>query len=109
MKKILMVVCSGLILSSCAWVKVTSQGEAVRLVQSAKSVDACKKLGRANTKVVSKIVFDRDAEKVANELADLARNEAGLMGGDTIIPASEIVDGRRAFDVYQCIQPNRRY
>lgn len=108
MKKILIVICSGLILSSCTWVKVTSQGDAVRLVQSARSVEACKKLGSANTKVVSKIVFDRDAEKVANELADLARNEAGLMGGDTIIPASEIIDGRRSFDIYQCFQSNRR-
>lgn len=107
MKKILIAIGSALILSSCAWVKVTPQGESVRLVQSAKAVEPCKKLGRVNAKVVSHIVFNRDADKVAGELADLARNEAVLMGGDTIIPISEIIDGRRSFGVYQCFQPKR--
>lgn len=74
----------------------------MRLLQSAKTLESCKKLGNVNSKVVSRIVFDRDTEKVANELADLARNEAGLMGGDTIVPISNIIDGRRNFAVYQC-------
>lgn len=107
MKKILIVMCGSLMLSSCAWVEVTSKGESVRLVQSVKTVESCKKLGAVNTKVVSQIIFHRDADKVAGELADLARNEAGMMGGDTIVPASEIVDGRRSFGVYQCLQSKR--
>lgn len=107
MKKILIAICGGLILSSCTWVKVTAKGESVRLVQSVKTVESCKKLGRVNTKVADQIIFYRDADKVAGELVDLARNEAGLMGGDTIVPASEISDGRRSFDVYQCFQSRR--
>lgn len=107
MKKIVVVVCVGFILSSCTWVRVTSQGESVRLVQSAKAVEPCKKIGKVNTKVVSEVVFSRDAEKVAGELADLARNEAATLGGDTIVPTSEIIDGRRSFDVYQCF-PSKR-
>ena len=107
MKKIVVVVCVGFILSSCTWVRVTSQGEGVRLVQSAKAVESCKKIGKVNTKVVSEVVFNRDAEKVAGELADLARNEAATLGGDTIVPTSEIIDGRRSFDVYQCF-PSKR-
>ncbi len=102
MKKILIAVCGGLILSSCTWVKVTSNGESVRLVQSARAVESCKKLGHVTAKVESKIIFNRDTEKVSDELADLARNEAALMGGDTIVPISEINDGRRSFNVYQC-------
>ncbi len=78
-----------------------------RLVQSVKAVESCKKLGNAGVKVVDQIIFERDAEKVTGELADLARNEAGLMGGDTIVPISEIVDGRRSFGVYQCFQSKR--
>lgn len=74
----------------------------MRLVQSARAVESCKRIGKVNTKVESKIVFNRDPEKVAGELADLARNEAALMRGDTIVPVSEINDGRRSFDVYQC-------
>ena len=107
MKKIVVVVCVGFILSSCTWVRVTSQGESVRLVQSAKAVEPCKKIGKVNTKVVSEVVFNRDAEKVAGELADLARNEAATLGGDTIVPTSEIIDGRRSYDVYQCF-PSKR-
>lgn len=102
MKKIVATVCFGLILTSCTWVKVTPNGEGVRLVQSVRAVESCKKIGKINTKVESKIVFNRDPEKVAGELADLARNEAALMRGDTIVPVSEINDGRRNFDVYQC-------
>ena len=104
MKKILIASCGILILSSCAWVKVSSIGEGVRLVQSTRTVESCKKLGNVNAKVVSKVIFERDNEKVADELADLARNEAGLMGGDTIVPITEIYDGRRRFAVYQCFQ-----
>lgn len=75
----------------------------MRLVQSARAVESCKNLGKVNTKVESKVVvFNRDAEKVAGELADLARNEAALMRGDTIVPISEIIEGRRSFGVYQC-------
>lgn len=107
MKKILIIMCGSLILSSCTWVKVTAKGESVRLVQSSKTVEPCKKLGTVNTKVVSQVIFHRDADKVAGELADLARNEAGLMGGDTIVPESEIADGRRSFGVYQCLQSKR--
>ena len=107
MKKIVVAVCVGFILSSCTWVRVTSQGEGVRLVQSAKAVEPCKKIGKVNTKVVSEVVFNRDAEKVAGELADLARNEAATLGGDTIVPTSEIIDGRRSFDVYQCFSSKR--
>jgi hypothetical protein len=101
MRKTLIGVCC-LALSSCTWVKITPEGESVRLVQSGKTVEPCKKLGEVNTKVVSKMVFSRDKEKVAKELADLARNEAVLMEGDTIVPISDIVEGRRSFGVYQC-------
>jgi len=109
MKKILIAICGGLLLSSCTWVKVTSKGEGVRFVQSARAVESCKNLGKVNTKVESKVVvFNRDAEKVAAELADLARNEAALMRGDTIVPISEIIEGRRSFGVYQCFPAKTR-
>ncbi|MDR4517736.1 MAG: DUF4156 domain-containing protein [Nitrosomonas sp.] len=107
MRRILIVLCGVLLVSSCAWVKVSSMGESVRLVQSTKTVESCKRLGNVNAKVVSKVIFERDTEKVAAELANLARNEAGLLGGDTIIPITEIYDGRRRFAVYQCFQSKR--
>jgi hypothetical protein len=110
MKKILLMMMAALLvfsLTACAWVKVTGKGEGVRVLQSAQSLESCKKLGNVNSKVISQFIFDRDAEKVAGELADLARNEAALMGGDTVVPVSKIIDGRRSFAVYQCFQPAR--
>ncbi len=62
-----------------------------------------------NAKVVGKVVFDCGAEKVSCELADLARNGAALIGGNTIVPISGIIDGRRTFAVYQCFPSNRNY
>lgn len=110
MKKILLMTMAALLvfsLTACAWVKVTGKGEGVRVLQSAQSLESCKKMGNVNSKVISQFIFDRDAEKVAGELADLARNEAALMGGDTVVPVSKIIDGRRSFAVYQCFQPAR--
>ena len=110
MKKILLMTMAALVvfsLAACAWVKVTGKGEGVRVLQSAQSLESCKKMGNVNSKVISQFIFDRDAEKVAGELADLARNEAALMGGDTVVPVSKIIDGRRSFAVYQCFQPAR--
>ena len=110
MKKILLMMIAALVvfsLTACAWVKVTGKGEGVRVLQSAQSLESCKKMGNVNSKVISQFIFDRDAEKVAGELADLARNEAALMGGDTVVPVSKIIDGRRSFAVYQCFQPAR--
>jgi hypothetical protein len=67
MKIIFTAIGSILILSSCAWVQVTPQGEGVRLVQSAKAIESCKRLGKVNSKVVSRVIFSRDADKVAEE------------------------------------------
>jgi len=107
MKKNLIVVCGVVLLSACTWVKVSPKGETVRLVQSQRAVESCKRIGKVNAKVVSRVVIERDEEKVATELTNLARNEAGMLGGDTVVPISEIYDGRRVFAVYQCFQSGR--
>ena len=108
MNNSLIVVCGVVLLVSCAWVKVSEKGETVRLVQSRQAVESCKLIGRINGKVVDRVVFERDEEKVATELVNLARNEAGMLGGNTILSISDIVDGRQTFAVYQCFQPEYR-
>ncbi|MCF6281062.1 MAG: DUF4156 domain-containing protein [Candidatus Polarisedimenticolaceae bacterium] len=92
-------------LSGCSWVKVTKEGETVRLMPSADDVSSCKQLGTTTTKVLSKVLLKRNEETVAAELATLARNQAAKMGGDTVAPISEIVEGERTFGIYQCVQP----
>jgi hypothetical protein len=67
-------------------------------------VDACRKLGATHAKTSPKAwIFSRSPKKIDSELETLARNEAGDMGGDTIVaqgPASS--EGRRSYDVYRC-------
>ncbi len=88
--------------SSCTWIQLTPQGEAVRVVGVAEVAD-CARIGEVNARVLDKMAFmKRSRGKQATELANLARNEAGEMGADTIIAASDIEDGRRRFTAYRC-------
>jgi len=74
-------------------------------VVSASDVQGCKSLGQTKVSVRDFIVDNvkRDELKVARELTVLGRNSAAEMNGDTITPASEVVNGTQAFDVYKCM------
>jgi hypothetical protein len=92
-----------LLAGACTWVKLTASGEDVH-VGTLAEVSACKRLGATHAKTSPKAwIFSRSAKKIDSELEGLARNEAGDMGGDTIVaqgPTSS--EGRRSFDVYRC-------
>lgn len=90
--------------TSCTWVSLTRQGDNVRVV-SASDVQGCKSLGQTKVSVRDFIVDNvkRDELKVARELTVLGRNSAAEMNGDTITPASEVVNGTQAFDVFKCM------
>ncbi|MCB1666162.1 MAG: DUF4156 domain-containing protein [Pseudomonadales bacterium] len=98
-----------LLLSLCAafsacsnWVNVTSAGMLVSVATPAE-VTQCTRLGSANTNALSEIGFvQRGSEKLQQELIDLARNEAGDMGGNRIVVESPITEGRQSFGVYRC-------
>jgi hypothetical protein len=89
--------------SACSWVKVSEQGANVAVANAA-NVRNCEKVRTVNVKVKDNFVgsMKRSPEKVATELTNLARNEATQFGGDTIVPASLVQDGRQSFDVYKC-------
>ena len=89
-------------LSGCTWVKLTEQGEAVSVAASVPAT--CEKLGSTSSMVKSDIAsFDRNSAKVATELETLARNAAATMGGDTIVPETEVSEqGERRFGIYRC-------
>lgn len=105
MKKLIIAAAATLSLSACSWVQVTPGGQSVRLVQNLDGVAGCKELGATTSTVMSKFFIERDYDKVARELADLARNSAAELGGDTIVPTSQINDGKRNFGVYKCVNP----
>ena len=94
-----------LLFAGCKLIEVTPEAEKVRVLE-ANEVTQCKRLGKTTVSVLSKAgIIERKGEKVQKELADLARNSAAEMGGDTIVPMTDIQDGKRTFAVYRCINP----
>ena len=90
------------LLSSCTWVRLAPEGEGVRLLSQSQAGN-CSRLGTTTSTTSSRLLFiPRGSEKVQAELVDLARNEAGLMGGNAIVAESTVANGRQQFVVYRC-------
>jgi len=90
------------LLQACTWVKVTPEGAKVR-VATASEVTSCESKGEVTSSLKSRVgAFERKPGKVAGELETLARNEAALMGGDTVVALSNVKEGRQNFGVYRC-------
>ncbi len=63
----------------------------------------CHKMGSTTVSVKADVAtFARDKEKVATELETLARNSALELGGNVVVPTSEIDMGKQSFVVYTC-------
>jgi len=91
------------LLASCSnWVQVTSEGQSVRVV-TASDVNNCIRVGNAQAQTLGRVIgLERGAERLQEELSRIARNEAGDLGGNAIVPESLIADGRQTFGVYRC-------
>lgn len=104
MNKLLLTGLALVALTGCNWVQITDAGRGVTLT-SAELVTACTRVGRARVQSLSKIVvLERGSDKLQNELLILARNEAGDLGGNYIVPESVISEGQQTFGVYRCPQ-----
>lgn len=105
MKKILLLCSVGFLLQACSWVELTYPGEKVRVLDKA-DVSNCKKVGKTTVSLKATIVgFERNKEKVQQELNTLARNSGADLKGDTVVPLTQPKDGKQAFEVYRCINP----
>lgn len=92
-----------LLLSGCTWIHISPSGEKVRAVSSAE-IAGCEKIGVTTVSLLAKIVgIKRSQRKVARELETLGRNSGAEMGGDTIVPVSDIINGEQTFEVYRCL------
>ena len=102
MNKIFLLGLSFIVLAACNWVQLTTEGEGVSLA-STNDVANCERLGRTQAQTLSRVtVVERGGEKLQAELLTLARNEAGSIGGNTVVPESLIVEGAQTFTVYRC-------
>lgn len=92
-------------LAGCSWVDVKPQGEKVRVLTS-QEVGRCRFLGHVTSNTAATLlVFVRGRAKVQEEVNTLARNEAGTMGADTVVPTGPLIEGEQTFNVYRCINP----
>ncbi|HEY7774604.1 MAG TPA: DUF4156 domain-containing protein [Marinagarivorans sp.] len=88
--------------SACSWVSPSVDSQYVALVK-AQAVAGCQKIGETTSKTLSKIVVvGRSEEKQSNELIMLAKNQAAVMQGDTIVAKGPAMDGEQVFSVYNC-------
>lgn len=105
MKKHILIILLGINLTACTWVELTPEGQKVRLL-SVSEVKACKNMGKTTVSLKDKIIgIERNKEKVGKELEALAKNSAIDLKGDTIVPVSEIKNGKQVFNIYRCINP----
>ncbi len=91
-----------LVSASCTFVKLTPEGEQVRL-SSPEAIAECERIGRTKTRTAPKAwIFPRNEDKVAEELANLARIDAAEMGGTDVAPLGDVAEGRQEFGIYRC-------
>lgn len=91
-----------LMLNACSWVDLSAQGEKVEVMNQDQAA-GCERVGQTTSQVVDEVGFlDRSPEKQQEELITLARNEAATMGGNAVVPATQVTEGRQRFIVYRC-------
>lgn len=103
MKKIFALFISFATFSACSnWVGLTIEGEGVRLA-TADEISNCSRLGRTRSHTLDRLIgVERGADRLQQELLTLAKNDAGAMGGDVIVPESLIEEGEQLFGIYSC-------
>ncbi len=89
-----------LLLGACTLVRITPAGDNVAVMQ-ASQVTNCVPEGSITVAVISKVVVNREPEKVAQELRTLARNRAADRG-DTLVPVGQPANGEQTFNIYRC-------
>lgn len=97
---------AGLILTlvaGCSWVQPLPTAAAVQLVEDPDVLRHCRLVGHANVQVLGRVLgLPRGRERVAGELATLARNTAPDLGGNRVLAVTPVEDGRQRFAIYRC-------
>lgn len=102
MNKLALLVLLSVSLSACTWVKPSVKSHSV-VLKDERHVVNCVKKGLTRSKTLSKILLiPRSEAKMFSELVMLAKNEAVLLEGDTVVPEGELADGEQLFGVYRC-------
>ena len=87
--------------ASCTYVKVSDPGAQV-LQATATDVLNCREVGEIASQTRARVLLRRPAGKVAQELIDLARNQAANLGANAIVPIGVPERGMQKFMAYAC-------
>ena len=101
--KLCLSIAGAALLSGCTFVDLAPNAEEV-LVLKPHQVRECEQVRRSTSQVLDKVWFvNRNKEKMAEELETLARNTAAEVGGNAVVPDSEIeAGGKQRFIIYNC-------
>jgi hypothetical protein len=104
MRRLTLSAIAAVFLSACQWVKLTPEGEGVR-VGNAAEVASCKKLGEVSGRTTVTVgPAARNDAKIATEIETLARNEAATLkgGANVIVPLGPVDWDHRDYAAYRC-------
>ena len=91
-----------LFLGACTWVEPDSRGREVRVAYDA-DLSACRKRGELTVSVKHAIAgIERNPNKVRDELESYARNEAAVLGANTVQALDEPADGEQRYGAWTC-------
>jgi hypothetical protein len=65
----------------------------------------CDRIGVISSKTKDSIGWDRNRNKVREEIETLARNEAAALGANTLVPIGEPEEGAQTFHAFVCQDP----
>jgi hypothetical protein len=103
-RMLLPVLSTAVLIGGCALVELTPTGAGVRLA-SPDAVVTCTNLGRITASVVHEVgILPRHPEAVQDNINVTARNRAAELGADTIVPVTEVEDGKQTFEIYRCLR-----
>ena len=91
------------VLMGCVdWVPLTPEGQKVRVTNAA-AVESCKSLGTTTGRTTVTVgPMARNEAKIEAEIEALAKNEAGTMGANAIVPTGPVDWDHRSYAVYHC-------
>ncbi len=103
MKPTLGLILFTLALAGCSQVTLKPKGQAVK-IGYAGNVQNCVFLGTVEASTQAKVVIERSASAVQEELYILARNHAGSMGATNLVQHGMPQNGIQTFSAYDCPQ-----
>ena len=91
----------GISLSGCTYVSLSEAGSRVNQ-SSLDAVSACTLVGDVSSQTKDKVLLDRNAGKVKQELIVLARNRAAELGATDLVQTGSAEGGTASFKAYRC-------